>query len=656
MEKKIRSMFAWFLVGMIVFGVISRAADSIRIPLVDVAALAKGSLEYQFYGDGTVSGETFKSIPVEAGLKISKILVKAGDDVAKGDVLFSYDKDGMQELLQRAKRTYDSAKIAYQKTGVKAKTSKRSAQKEMDALEQQEQEEAYEQAKQRFADKKAELLEEREKVLKEAEEALEKAEAQAEEEERQAKRNTQDAKEQYELLLKTQRELETKLGNFKSSVQSGNEQAVSDRRIALYQWYYGKEAYQEHLRQLKEAEKTWIRAQNDLNDAVLRGDEAGGEEKAARRALSDAKEAWDALKAMDEDLEGAIAAYQGALQEQNVQEEASAYQILFHILYDVKKVDENAVEQAKQSWERAGEDETILKEKWESALEEKAEAVEEAEVIIEAMEDEDLDLSKELREEEAAIWQAENAVEKGRAEQKVRQEEKRAEDLEKAAQEKQRQLDQSAAGLAVEEAKEALEKVQKLWQAGGEARAPMEGKVSDMELQEGIMVSGSEKVSLLLPCYQMRVSLPKADLAYFQEGDPIMVGKGSKEKKEYAIDDISEEDASGNQTITVFLSQEEFEVGEAVSFEASKSSETFDSCIPISGLRKDNSGTYVYVIMTRKGILGEEEFLLKTGVTVLSKDAAKAAIAEPLGSDCRIVAGSSQPVEDQDRVRVNEEG
>lgn len=656
MEKKIQSMFAWFLVGMIVFGVISRAADSIRIPLVDVAVLAKGSLEYQFYGDGTVSGETFKSIPVEAGLKISKVLVKPGDDVEKGDVLFSYDKDGMQELLQKAKRTYESAKIAYQKTGVKAKTSKRSAQKEMDALEQQEQEEAYEQAKQRFEDKKTELLEEREKVLKEAEEALEKAEAQAEEEERQAKRNTQDAKEQYELLMKTQRDLETKLGNFKSSVQSGNEQAVSDRRIALYQWYYGKEAYQEHLRQLKEAEKTWIRAQNDLNDAVLRGDEAGGEEKAARRALSDAKEDWDALKAMDEDLEGAITAYQGALQEQNVQEEASAYQILFHILYDVKKVDENAVEQAKQSWDRAGEDETILKEKWESVLEEKAEAVEEAEVIIEAMENGDLDLSKELREEEAAIWQAENALEKERAEQKVKQEEKRAEDLEKAAQEKQQELDQSAADLAVEEAKEALEKVQKLCQAGGEVRAPMKGQAADLELQEGITVTGSEKVSLLLPCYQMKVSIPKEDLAYFQEGDPIMVGKGSKEKKEYALDEISEEDASGNQTITVFLSQKEFEVGEAVSFEASKASETFDSCIPISGLRKDNSGTYVYVIMTRKGILGEEEYLSKSGVAVLSKDTAKAAIAESLGSDCRIVTGSSQPVEDQDRVRVNEEG
>lgn len=87
---------AVFFIFMLVFTVISRAADSIMIPKVQVEKAAPGSLEYSAEGKGTITSKKNFLVDVPKGYKVDKIL-KPGTVVEAGQAILGFKLSDIEE-------------------------------------------------------------------------------------------------------------------------------------------------------------------------------------------------------------------------------------------------------------------------------------------------------------------------------------------------------------------------------------------------------------------------------------------------------------------------------------------------------------------------------------------------------------------------------
>ena len=101
-----------FLVLMILFTILSRAADSMTIAQVNVVYSEKKSIDKSFTVDGTVIQNQEQAISTLSGIKVKDILVDRGQEVNKGDFLFTLDPDDINEQILEVQ--YDIQKLELQ--------------------------------------------------------------------------------------------------------------------------------------------------------------------------------------------------------------------------------------------------------------------------------------------------------------------------------------------------------------------------------------------------------------------------------------------------------------------------------------------------------------------------------------------------------------
>lgn len=94
-----------------------------------------------------------------------------------------------------------------------------------------------------------------------------------------------------------------------------------------------------------------------------------------------------------------------------------------------------------------------------------------------------------------------------------------------------------------------------------------------------------------------------------------------------------------------------FPAGASATFEISSRSEQHPVCVPITALRRDSEGSFVYVARESSGILGVRLTAERVGVDVRSKDSEYAAVEGQLSRDDRVIVSSSRPLEKGDMVR-----
>lgn len=102
-QKKLVKWIFLFFIAMFIFTVLSRAADSLSVAIVDTKSMQNQVITHIVQGSGTVEGTREKALFVQAGQKIESVFVKEGQKVKEGEELLELSRESLQESLSKKK-------------------------------------------------------------------------------------------------------------------------------------------------------------------------------------------------------------------------------------------------------------------------------------------------------------------------------------------------------------------------------------------------------------------------------------------------------------------------------------------------------------------------------------------------------------------------
>ena len=185
--------------------------------------------------------------------------------------------------------------------------------------------------------------------------------------------------------------------------------------------------------------------------------------------------------------------------------------------------------------------------------------------------------------------------------------------------------------------------------------APVDGLITELNFPAGSMTNSSLplfKLADLGQGFRLIVPIDKDLLDYVKPGDTVSVNMLSlgDQKTEGTIDRIVENSRHNGEEkdLWIDVSLEGLSGGEKGEIYLSKKTKPYDTLVPISAVYDDTSGSYVFVLESRKGPLGTENYLQKVNVNVEDSDREMSALTDGVMGE--VVWQSNKPVEDGDRV------
>ncbi len=185
--------------------------------------------------------------------------------------------------------------------------------------------------------------------------------------------------------------------------------------------------------------------------------------------------------------------------------------------------------------------------------------------------------------------------------------------------------------------------------------APVDGLITELNFAAGSMTNSSLplfKLADLGQGFRLIVSIDKDLLDYVEPGDRVSVNILSlgDQKTEGTIDKIVESSRHNGEEkdLWIDISLEGLTGGEKGEIYLSKKTKPYDTLVPNSAVYDDSSGSYIFVLESRKGPLGTENYLQKVNVNVEDSDHEMSALTDRVMDE--VVWQSNKPVEDGDRV------
>ncbi|TWH57436.1 multidrug efflux pump subunit AcrA (membrane-fusion protein) [Desulfitobacterium sp. LBE] len=185
--------------------------------------------------------------------------------------------------------------------------------------------------------------------------------------------------------------------------------------------------------------------------------------------------------------------------------------------------------------------------------------------------------------------------------------------------------------------------------------APVDGLITELNFPAGSMTNSSLplfKLADLGQGFRLIVPIDKDLLDYVKPGDTVSVNMLSlgDQKTEGTIDRIVENSRHNGEEkdLWIDVSLEGLSGGEKGEIYLSKKTKPYDTLVPNSAVYDDTSGSYVFVLESRKGPLGTENYLQKVNVNVEDRDREMSALTDGVMGE--VVWQSNKPVEDGDRV------
>ncbi|WP_019422217.1 efflux RND transporter periplasmic adaptor subunit [Paenibacillus sp. OSY-SE] len=206
--------------------------------------------------------------------------------------------------------------------------------------------------------------------------------------------------------------------------------------------------------------------------------------------------------------------------------------------------------------------------------------------------------------------------------------------------------------------------------------APYNGRVLDIKVKEGAIVpTGSTVLTIAKPEEGFLLSFP-ADAnssTFLQTGEIVKVNvKGEKQRTvEGTITEIKEgsaPDNNGNQgemgvrddkqedskkTIVLSMKGDDLKGGEEASVHIDKPFKQQGMVLRKEIIKKDSTGSYVYVIREKKSPLGNTYSVQKTYVKTGDETKEETIILSGLHPNADIVVETSEPLQEGNRVRLN---
>lgn len=207
----------------------------------------------------------------------------------------------------------------------------------------------------------------------------------------------------------------------------------------------------------------------------------------------------------------------------------------------------------------------------------------------------------------------------------------------------------------------ALSKLEKLLEAEGKVTAPITGIVTRLNLTTGERTPDGTAVLLAdtTDGNKLVVQVPAEQEKYIARQDEVKIKpNGNKETIEgLTVDSVrSNEENKEMLDVTVKLPEGTLEIGTSAELSCTKTSETYEQCVPLQALYAEKNKYFVYVLQETQSVLGNELTARRVDVTVLDKNETMAALSlGSLSGDQQIIVSSDKYIEAGSRVRLQEE-
>ena len=191
-----------------------------------------------------------------------------------------------------------------------------------------------------------------------------------------------------------------------------------------------------------------------------------------------------------------------------------------------------------------------------------------------------------------------------------------------------------------------------------EVKSSVSGTIASIDASAGKSIGGEEQplatinvtdrgftVKIDVTNYQAKKvkTGDTAELVNFWGGDAVAT-----------LDQITSSKTAGNRTL-VFTLTGDIQAGQNVTLSIGQKSANYDALIPLSGLREDSNGKFVYVLESKSSPLGSRYIATRVTVQELARDDKSAAVSGISSGDF-IITTSNKPVEAGKQVRLADNG
>lgn len=653
MEEQVVKKRGWvknaviaFLSIMLVLTFFSNTIMNRSLPEVATAFVESGTINAKIRGSGTVSAGESYDVVMDQTRKVSSVLVKVGDLVETGDVLFTLSETESDELKQ-AQDTLEDMRLNYQKSVLN-----------MDSADYAQENRNIQKAREALTEAKAEMencavsddqiyqaqmaLKEAQRAKKGLEDALKKLqddrsesasrydtlEAQITAWEKECE-TLSDAIDGYEKQI---RSLKAGTGNLAGDLKNAKDElkacqkTYADLRIT-YGTYYDS---------LMEKAKA-IAAGNDIviqMAALANKDDAVSEEKEAFEKLQPAVDAVDAAQAKVDTLQ-ALVDGQSSVQAQISQLEETLSQAEDE--YSSRKKDIKSAKRELSDLEDEVADYKEEEDWYEQQIDSAGENVE----TLSDQYDQLKQLKSNYKAAEERVKDCQNSLDDllfALAEQK------KADGKTAASQ----QLDLEKARKDIQEQEERVAEL-KANALGAEVTAKVSGQISSLNVTAGRDAGAGETLAVIEVVdrgYTVRLPVTTEQSQKVRLGDKASVtnyywGQQIDATLTQIINDPSN---PGKGKLLVFTLTGDISSGQNVTLSVGEKSANYDAIVPNSALRTDTNGTFVLVVMAKSSPLGNRYIATRVDVQVLAQDDTTAAVSGLSFGDY-VITTSSKPLE-----------
>lgn len=616
-QQRAKKLLIGFFILMLLFTVLSRAADSLTVAQVTISEPKQGGLVHLVSGSGTVEPRGNKSVSTIEGIKVEEIHIEVGQNVKKGDAMLTLNTEDIEQQLLEAETTVKKLNIqleqdklntiGYDEKSVDdARVSLKGAEDDLIAVS--------ESADREISSAQTDLVR--------AENDFEKSKADYDEAMQKLKEDmTKNSDEKFE-------DAQTEY----DSVKLTNEELIAKAQRVVKDFIKISDKLEEG------ADPTKVkRAVDELNSAYDSGDE--NRIATASKALDDiiygdggatghedAKdEASLNVKRAKEDLEAITAKCEIDLQKAQVK--------LDRIIEDIEKVKNGTYE-------------------YENDLKAEQQEVDNAKKEVE---DKQRNLDDRIFDKETKLNEAQRVIDKA----KLSLESTEKKDLnavnEFQNQKKITELKLKNTQLDIELKNSQIKKLTEISNSNGIIYSDIDGTVVKISAEVGKRTS-NEEVFLIARSesgFQVRCLIDDEQGKYIVQGDEMKIEfAGKKAASTATVVNINFKATDKQVEIIMELSDGDYKIGETVEVSMEKRTDNYNICIPIRGLRSSQEGDYVLLIKEVDTILGKESKAYRLDVNVIDKDNKTAAIEGGLGYGDKVIIESSKNISEGDRVRI----
>lgn len=653
MEEQVVKKRGWvknaviaFLSIMLVLTFFSNTIMNRSLPEVATAFVESGTINAKIRGSGTVSAGESYDVVMDQTRKVSSVLVKVGDLVETGDVLFTLSETESDELKQ-AQDTLEDMRLNYQKSVLN-----------MDSADYAQENRNIQKAREALTEAKAEMencavsddqiyqaqmtLKEAQRAKKDLEDALKKL--QDDQSESASRYDTLEAQ-----ITAWEKECETlsdAIDGYEKQIRSlkagtgnlaGDLQKAKDELKACQKTYADlRITYGADYDSLKEKAKE-IAAGNDIviqMAALANKDDAVREEKIAFEKLQPAVDAVDAAQAKVDTLQ-ALVDGQSSVQAQISQLEETLSQAEDD--YSSRKKDIKSAKRELSDLEDEVADYKEEEDWYEQQIDSAGENVE----TLSDQYDQLKQLKSNYKAAEERVKDCQNSLDDllfALAEQK------KADGKTAASQ----QLDLEKARKDIQEQEERVAEL-KANALGAEVTAKVSGQISSLNVTAGRDAGAGETLAVIEVVdrgYTVRLPVTTEQSQKVRLGDKASItnyywGQQIDATLTQIINDPSN---PGKGKLLVFTLTGDISSGQNVTLSVGEKSANYDAIVPNSALRTDTNGTFVLVVMAKSSPLGNRYIATRVDVQVLAQDDTTSAVSGLSFGDY-VITTSSKPLE-----------